>query len=280
MKQITILEQLNGDYFTLYDNAQGSTLNDFEGFEYATVVPSIDELAGDYGAVYINSKHSTRRLSIKGDLISSDVFTLRRTLLKALRQTGTIKLLSFITYDNLLLQTEAEVVKMTNPYNHSVHSFLIEFLAPDWRFYSQELHSVNLPKTIVSGGASIPFPTIPLSIPISVDATTLHIITTAGNEATDPVFTITGPGENFIIENVTAGKQFILDYTLTSGQEVVIDVKNRTVVLDGTTNLYPFITGEFWSLLPGDNDLRFFISNGADVETNLNVVYRDAYNGI
>ncbi len=48
----------------------------------------------------------------------------------------------------------------------------------------------------------------------------------------------------------------------------------------GTVNLYPDITGEFWSLVPGENELRFSVSSGADLNTLLEVSFRDAYGGI
>lgn len=279
MKMLTIIEQLNGDQFTFYDNRLGTILRSFEGFEYANVKASIDDVAGDYGGVYVNSKHGTRQFSIQGDLISDNVFELRRTLLKALRQTGTIKLLKFTTYDDLQLQCEAEITKLSNPYTHQIHTFLIQFLAPDWRFYSQELKTLNMTQTILGGGTSIPF-TIPLDISEWTDSTVSHLLTNEGNEATDPVFTITGPGTGFTIENITTNKTLNLDTTLIGGDEVVIDVKNRTVIKNGTDNLYPDITGDFWSIIPGDNDLRFYITSGSDENTNLNIAYRDAYNGI
>ena len=171
------------------------------------------------------------------------------------------------------------MVKVLNPYTHSVHSFLIEFKAPDWRFYSQVLTSHDMGQTFVKGGGAIPM-AIPWAIPVSTASVIDKIVTNQGNEATDPIFTITGPGTTFTITNFTTGKTFILSTTLGAGDVVVIDIKNRTVILNGTDNLYPDITGDFWSLIPGENELRFFVTGGLTVDTNLNLSYRDAYNGV
>lgn len=282
MKNITILDQLDSTKkFTFYDNDLGTILRSFEGFEYATVRESIDDVAGTTGAIYINSKFGRRRLAFIGDLIGTDVFLKRRQLVTVLRQTGTIKLIKFTTYDDLALQCEAEVVKYGNPYNHQVHTFLIELIAPDYRFYSQELFSQNLDQTILQGGASIPS-AVPMLIPLSTTPETelQKIVTSNGTEATDPTFTITGPGDTFIIGNETSGKEFTLNLVLDSDDTVVVNVKERTVIKNGITNVYADFDGDFWQIEPGENELRFLVSTDFDIMTQLNVSYRDAYAGV
>lgn len=282
MKQITIIEQQDNRQYTLYNVGEHNVIREFEGFEFAEVRPSIDLVAGDYGAVYVNSKYGRRRMGIRGDFTGTDIFNQRRLLNRALRQTGTIKLVKFTTYDDLLLQCEAEVAKLVNPYTHKIHTFLIELIAPDWRFYSQTLKSNNIAQTSIIGGASIPA-AIPMSIasPTATDSALSNIITNDGNEKTDPVITIHGPGTFFTIGNVTLDEEFTLDTTLNDTDEVVIDIKTRTVVKNGTTNLYGDFDGDFWSIAPGQNELRFLINSGLELGvTNLNVAFRDAYNGI
>lgn len=281
MKQITIIEQQDNNQFTFYDSRLGSILRKFDGFEYAQAQVSVDDVAGPYGSTYVHSKFGRRIVSIEGDLVSSNVFSLRRTLLKALRQTGTIKLIKFTTYDDLNLQFEAEITKLLNPYTHRVHTFLIEAVAPDWRFYSQTLKSFDIMQSVIRGGASIPA-SIPMSIqsPMSEETEISNILINDGNEVTDPIITIGGPGTEFLVRNVTTDKEFTLDATLIENDVVVIDVKNRTVIKNGVTNLYPDITGDFFSLVPGENELRFLISSGLTPSTYLNFSYRDAYSGI
>jgi hypothetical protein len=281
MKILTITEQQDNNTFTFYDNYLGTILRAFEGFEYADVRESIDDVAGNYGATYITSKFGKRRVSISGDLIDSDIFAMRRRLARALRQTGTMKLITFTTYDDLALQFEAEVVKALNPYTHKTHSFLIEMIAPDWRFYSQTLKEQIMGETILRGGTSIPA-IIPMSFPVPTDPATEinNIVINEGSETTDPIFTITGPGTDFTVGNVTTDQEFTLSSTLAGGDVIEIDVKTRSVIKNGTDNLYPDFTGDFWSLIPGENELRFFVGTDLTADTNLKVSYRDAYGGI
>ncbi len=120
---LTVTEQLDNNSFSFYDNKFGTIMRSFEGFEYASVRDSIDDVAGEYGAVYITSKHGRRVVSWGGDLLSDvnyTVFQRRMLLSKALRQTGMMKLIKFTTYDGLELQFEAEITKYLNAYNHSV----------------------------------------------------------------------------------------------------------------------------------------------------------------
>lgn len=281
MKSLTIIEQQSGNQFTLYNSKLGSILRSFEGFEYPEVRVSIDDVAGPYGSVYITSKFGTRRMGIIGDLVSSDVFALRRNLLTVLRQTGVIKLIKFTTYDDMELQCEAEVTDFSNPYTHAVHTFKIELKSPDWRFYSQEEIVREIAQTSVRGGASIPT-AIPMSftLPSSGETDLGNIVVNSGNETTDPVFTITGPGTNFIVGNTTNDTEFTLNYALSEGDEIEVDVKNRTVLLNGLTNVYPDFDGDFWSLSPGENEIRFFVESGLTVNTKLAIAYRHAYSGI
>lgn len=284
IKQITISDQVNtAKRFTFYDfdADSGTILRRFEGFEYSSVRESIDDVAGAAGAVYVNSKFGRRRMGITGDLIGTDVFANRRVLVTALRQTGVMKLLEFTTYDDLELQCEVEVLKYDNPYTHEVHTFLIEMVAPDYRFYSQELFSFNIDKTVLQGGASIPT-SMPMSLALysSPDSDLDRILTSNGTESTEPIFTITGPGTGFTVGNTTSDKEFVLDLTLVGGDTVEVDVKNKTVIKNGVTNVYPDFSGDFWSIEPGENELRFFIESGSDADSMLNISYRDAYAGI
>lgn len=281
MKKLTIVDQSTDNTFSLYDNYLGTILRKFEGFEYSSVKASIDDVSGRYGASYVNSKFGTRRLSIEGDIVSEDVYTLRRALVNVLRQTGTLKLIKFTTYDDLELQCEAEIVKFTEPYTHAIHTFLIEMIAPDWRFYSQTLKSESITRTDLMGGASVPM-SVPISFPLSPATLTSlgRVISNDGNDDSDPIFTINGAGSGFIVSNNTTGKQFTLDRTLTDSDSVVIDVRNRTVVLNGVTNVYSSFDGDFWSMIPSTNDISFSINSGHDASTSLTVEFRDAYIGI
>lgn len=276
MNSITVINQDNSDQFTFYDNDNGTTIKTLEGFEYADVREVIEDVAGDDGAIYITSKFGRRRFSWSGDLVSAVVYELRREMLSVLRQTGRMKLIKFTTYDDLDLQVEAEIVKVLNPYTHSIHTYLIEAIAPDPRFYSQSETEYETAQTVVSGGSAIP-----ADVPMSLYSAGIEVADAinVGNEVTDPVFKVHGPGTFFTVGNQETGEVFTLDYTLNDEEYIEIDVKNRTVKLNGVTNTYSAFSGDFWQLQPGGNTIRF-VASGLGVETLLTITYRDAYNGL
>jgi len=254
MKQIKITDQDSGSSYTFYDNSNGTILRRFDGFEYPEVLTSIEDVARQYGAYYVNSKFGRRRMSFQGDLVASDKFAQRRQLLTVVRQLGKEKLFEVTTYDDLLLRFQAEIIRLTMPYTHQIHSFLFELEASDYRFYSQT------------------------EVDQDFDANDLITLTNNGTEITDPIFTITGAGTDIKIINLSTGEDFEID-NLTTGQVVVVDVKNRTVTLNGVSNFGVF-SGDFFGLQPGGNGIEFEVLSGDDANTNLNVTYRHAYNGI
>lgn len=251
-----------------------------EGFEYPSVNASIEDISGMSGAVYVNAKFGRRPLTWQG-VISSEVPLNRRNLIEACR-AGTLKTIEFESCDGLELQAEVEILKLVMPYKIGRTKYLIEAVAPDSRFYSQELISLDIAQTSIRGGATIPFPTIPLAIPQSdlTDEELNSIITNEGSESTDPIFTITGPGTGFTVTNATTGEEFTLTSTLLDGDYITIDVKNGTVIKNGTTNVYDEFDGDFITIEPGDNEFEFIVASDIDTATNLNVTYRHAYIGI
>jgi len=257
MKQITIIDQDDLNEITLYDVGEESILREFEGFEYPVVKSVVEDVAGKKSAVHVANKFGRRTMSIVGDIVGSDIFTARRSLLALLRQTGTMKLIKFTTYDDLLLQCEADVAKLVIPYTHTIHTFLMELVAPDWRFYSQT-EQTNL----------------------SSDAT--QVINNAGTERTEPVFRVYGPFTSVTLVNNSNAEEFTLEYGIygiDEGDYIDVDCLNITVLLNGVTPIYSAFSGEFFSILPGENTISF-VPAGGGASTQLRTKWRDAYNGI
>lgn len=250
------------------------------GFEYPSVNIAVEDISGMNGAVYINSKFGRRPLAWEG-VIDTEVLLNRRNLIQACR-AGNLKTIYFDTCDGLELQAYIEVTSLTMPYQTGRVKYLIQAVAPDSRFYSQELISSNISQTSIRGGTSIPFLTIPVAIPQSdlTDEELNAVVTNDGNQETSPVFTIYGPGTGFTVTNVTTGEEFFLSSTLIEGEYITIDTQAGTVIKDGITNVYDEFVGDFIILEPGDNQFQFVVANDIDVTTLLNVEYRHAYSGI
>lgn len=257
MKTITIIDQDNNDQFVLEDNGSETILREFEGFEYAEVKSVIEDVAGKQSAVHVTSKFGRRRGSISGDIVGGDVFATRRNLMAVLRQTGQMKLIKLLTYDDLALQFEADIVKVVAPYNHMVQAFMLEFAAADWRLYSQTEHTLE-------------------------SAEVNQEIENVGNERTEPVFRFDGPFTEAEVTNLSNSESFTLSidgYGLEVGDYIIVDCLRRTVLLNGVTPIYASFSGEFFSILPGSNTISFVVS-GEGAETLLTTTWRDAYNGI
>lgn len=278
MLKIKVTEQSNNVSYEFFDNSANSILKGFQGFDYPSIKSAVADIPGKIGAAIVASSYGRRIISWNGEIVGSDVFGERRDMLSALRQVGTMKLIQFTTYDNLDLQCEAEITKVDSPYNHMIQAFLIEAVAPDFRFYSQALHEDSMPESQIEGGTPIPTP-VPIDFDGSSGSGGLEI-ENAGNEDTPVALTIKGPGTGFTVRNDTTQQQFRINYTINLGDEIVIDTKNKTVLLNGTYNIYSALEGYFWELTPGTNRIFFIADSDADENTLLELEWRDAYNGI
>lgn len=173
MKTITITNQTNGNTFTLYGSgsANQAVISKVSGIEYSDVDLSVMNIAGGVGAVYINSKAGKREWSIRGALYgdsTTDLFELRRDLIKTISQDGSQKLFTFTTLDDLSVRCWADVKSFTAEYGVNRQEFLIQLVSADFRLYSSTETSSTFYKQTVSGGTPIPTP-IPMNLSGSLD---------------------------------------------------------------------------------------------------------------
>lgn len=252
MKSIRITDPLSTSYFEI--TSANNEIGELEGWEYAEVKDSIEDVSGKQDSIYVTSKHGRRIFSLQG-VKKMTLAERRSTLLKVIRQRGVKKVLTFTTLDNVALQAEIEVRKILWPYTSLKKPFLIELVAPDHRFYAQS------PTVYNSNDAS-------------------QTVVNAGNEDTEPVFRCYGAGTSFTIENTTTSESLTITYTLVAGDFIEVDCKNRTVKLNGITDVFSSLTaGDFFSLIPGDNVLAWSKVAG-DGSTSLRTTLYDAYNGV
>ena len=271
----SIIVSNGSQQFTFHDNQSGTILREFEGFEFPTTRPVIEDIPARGGALYIGSQFGRRRLSWSGDLVSDTVYNLRRQLLAPM-EVGALKTLKFTTYDDLELQTQIEIQRILMPYTHMVHTYLVEAIAPDYRFYSQAEYSENTVITEAQGGMAIK---APIPAPIGGGSSVDFILANSGTIATLPVFTIRGPGTDFIVQNTTTGKRFDLDLTLGSAETVTINTQRRTA-FKGNQNVFGSFSGDWMELATGNNRIVFNAVSGFSSNTRLTVTWRDAYIGI
>lgn len=260
-----------------WDNVN-AVVKSHEGFEYPTVRAVIEDIPSRDGANYIVSRFGRRRLAWAGEWLGdTDVFDMRQDAIKVMTQKG-LKTLKVTTYDDLALQAEVEVVKINAPYKKAVHEHLIETIAPDYRLFSQTLQTHTTAVTRLVGGTEIPAE-IPLSLSITSGTTKLNI-TNNGTVKSPPVFTVKGPGTNFVIQNQTTGDLLRLNLTLTATEQVVINVLNRTATKGTNQNVFGSIRGDLWEVPTGSSVIHFNAASGTDGNTMLTVAFRDAYLGV
>jgi len=69
-----------------------------------------------------------------------------------------------------------------------------------------------------------------------------------GDAPAEPVITIMGTSDTqlenpaIVIENETTGAKITLFYGLSQGEQLVIDIKNRTITSNKTENMYPYLS--------------------------------------
>lgn len=91
-----------------------------------------------------------------------------------------------------------------------------------------------------------------------------QIVTNSGNAETAPTITIFGPGTNPIVSIIIAGTQydFAIAMNLAPTDQIVIDLANRTAILNNINNIYSLVSGDYWKLPPGDSIFKYSAALG------------------
>ena len=253
MKSIKVTDVENTKSYTfLNDVEDGCVINAIKGFEYPQSIVIVEDIASDDGAIAISSKFGRRVCSFIANL-NADILNQRHLILDALRQTSYLKKIEFTTLDDIALQFYAYVTKFSGDYKTYANQLLVELTAPDFRFYSQTETSVE----IAANGS--------------------ENCENTGNENTNPTITIDGPAATVNMSDSTTGFEFDIVEAIADGEQLVIDMKEKTVKLDGVDSFSMF-DGDFFKLEPGDNSIDF-VTTGGDAGTKATIKYRNAYNG-
>lgn len=105
--------------------------------------------------------------------------------------------------------------------------------------------------------------------------------TVGGNHDMWPIVTVTGPITNtgWFVKNVTLNRTLFAGTTLASGHSLVIDMRKRTVLLDGVTNKRGGATGQFWWIDPGvSTSLQFSGTTGGTSATKMTITSPNVWN--
>lgn len=250
--------------------------------------PSVRTSSGNYsgkdGGWISGQFYSTRQIVITGEFNSRNCSNLeakKQEIITSLPIRTLIPM--FITsFSGKVYYADVYFIDLQMDIEGSTFApFQLTLLAPDPYLYDAgdgiDPDSGYITQTIyklVGGGYVTPY-ILPVvwdsgSTPTSIDNTSdIYIY---------PIITLNGTFTNPIITNNTTGQFIQIGITTTIGDEIIIDMKNRTVILNGGSIL-PYKTGSWWGLQTGINMVQLTSGSGGD-NTEATLKYRIAYEGM
>lgn len=277
-----MIQTIKINNLTLGTLASGYIFSNFTGFAFPSVRVDIKDRGSFHGADLGSYLYGRRVLGIELEIIGedkNDYELKRRALEKACDLRNGLIPLTINTKSGLVLQNSAIVsANIEMPYkkgNIIISEARIELTIPFPFFRGRTTKSETI--WLWSGGGF----GIPFEIPIymSEGASVTSEIDNEGNTLAYPIITINGALENPVIVNDTTDQQMSLTYNLTNGNYITIDSYNRTVLLNGTTNIRQYIAGDWLYLATGSNSIRLSATS-FDSDGNIVVSYKDTYLGI
>lgn len=157
--------------------------------------------------------------------------------------------------------------------------YMIQLTAGDPLFYSTDggdEQSAIVNRTVENGGYATPY-----ILPVVWDAGGQPtIVLNSGNAVVYPTITIYDQAHDPIITNQATGEQFAMSINTNDGDELVIDMLNRTVKLNGSDVIGNKVDGSVWfGLLVGNNPIRFD-TDTVDDTGYADIVWRNGVTGI
>lgn len=281
-----MIESIEYNGFTF--DSTGATIQSVSGNGMPAVRSAAESMSQEHGAVASGYLYDARTIGWSGDLTASSAsayMTLRKNLMQALSPTtlqGDDMVFTLIdsttrTLRDVVLVDQNLDLPSDEP-SRTWNSYTLTFRA-HFPFFEGTEHNETQDRTVISGGGAIP-----ATVPMSLAATTTTssdplTVTNDGNAPAYPIFTVVGAGTTFTITNTTNSQQMVIDTTLSASQSIVIDVRNKTATVDGTS-IISAVSGEWITLDAGDNTLSFSVDSGYTSNTRLDTTFYDTYFGI
>jgi len=279
------------DSFQLHDNQTsiGYALQiPIEGLQMPDIRFASVPRAGEHGALMANQLYDARLIILKGKIYGDTVgeYNLRRRALqnaiRILKDSNTFpiaKTLSFTTMDDLALQVKGYLYAQPKipMANLTVGDFEITFYCPEYYLESQNTQVKNI-LTPFGGGFTLPV-IFPISFEVEQGGNT--VLNNAGDAEYYPTITLKGLLTNPILYNTTINKYIALNLTISTGDinNVVIDMRNKTILQNGTPIMNDLITGSsWWWLEAGDNNISLTTSSSSDTG-EMDVSYKESFIG-
>lgn len=247
------------------------------GIEDAGRRVSSYELPGQDGGSVSSVFYGVRTVDLSGVVLGSDATT-HQANRKALAAVCAVQrdltgrplpvTVAFTTLDGQSFSFTGHVKAFSNPLDRTnVSEFHIVLACPDPVIYGSSAITTGQFARPSGGGVVYPV-TYPAIYAGSTGGS--GSVSNTGNANVYPLITIRGVTTNPYIYFATLGVWFQLNYVTSNITDtIVIDMKNRTVVLNGTTNLLSAkVAGSSWfSLAPGANNFTFSTGTSSDTGT-------------
>lgn len=253
-----------------------------DGLGLAPIRTSSGDYSGRDGG-YVAAQFSGMRLiSLTGKIFSSSPATLettRKALAAAIAQSSITLTITTNGGNQYLITCNVATLDMPIQRSPFKAPFNLQLIAPDPVIYDNSTGgalSTSIGLSVGGGYAT------PVNWPVNwAPGTVATTITNSGATTVYPTITLTGVMTNPIIKNETTGQFFKLTgFTSAPGDVVVINMKDRTVILNGG-NIQPFVSSDttWWTLAVGATSVTLKTSNSADTVTGV-ISWRNGYKGI
>lgn len=241
--------------------------------------------SGRSGGMVTDQYYGFRNISITGKIGSRTTNRLthrqdRSSMLAALPIGSSIPVdITLFSGETYRADCRVTDVKLEYSQGGYMSDFLIQLTAPDPLFYSTdggEVQSAVVERLIDDGGYVTPY-----VLPVVWDTGGAPtIVSNSGNATVYPVIIIHNTTHDPIITNVATGETFALSINTNDGDELAIDMLNRTVLLNGSDVIGNKVDGSvWWGLMVGDNPIKFE-TDTIDDNGYADVTWRNGVTGI
>lgn len=252
------------------------------------MVPAIRTASGDFsgrdGGWLASQFYSNREIVVRGWIVGDsceDAFAIRCELLSALPIRQSLPFI-FTTPDGTNYYADVYFTAMNADYQYArIQEFQLTFVAPDPYLYGVDSGSSDpegwIEQTIekVIGGGYI----TPYILPVEWEPSGQPTIVNNPNDVLIyPQIILTGTFTNPQITNETTGEFIKANITTTTGDQLIFDLRQRTITLNGGSVL-PSMSGTWWGLVEGDNYISLMTDSAGDDSEGI-IRYRIAYTGI
>lgn len=260
----------------------GYIFGNLTGFGFPSLKVDIKERGSTHGADLGVSLYGRRVMGIELEIIGNnptDYETKRRALESACDITRGLQRVYITTRSGIEVICDAIVTgDFDLPYTKGqmiFSSVRLELTAP-YPFFNSKDQKSSLISLWTGGGWGLPFE---LPLDMSCGGDVIANVVNDGNTKSYPTITLYGQLEDATLTNETNGEAFSIDYDITDSSQVVIDTFNRTIILNGTTNLRQYFSGDWLSLDSGSNGIKLTATTYGYNALVL-ITYRDSYLGL